>query len=192
MPEAPPQRFRWFALAIFALAFALRLFHVLQIRSAPFFTLLMGDSRSYDAWAQQIAAGDWIGRDVFYQAPLYPYFLGLIFAIAGRDLFLVRLLQALIGSCSCVLLSDAGRRLFGQRAGIAAGTLLALWAPAIFFDGLLQKSVLDVLLVCVIILLCARMPDRPSPARAGRRASGRGLPVWLGLGLAVGALSLTR
>ncbi len=35
----------------------------------------MGDSRAYDEWARRIAAGDWIGREVFYQAPLYPYFL---------------------------------------------------------------------------------------------------------------------
>ena len=32
----------------------------------------MGDSHAYDAWAQRIAAGDWVGGDVFYQAPLYP------------------------------------------------------------------------------------------------------------------------
>src|SRR5262245_58093232 len=100
LPDAPPQRFRSFALAIFALAFALRLLHLLQIRSAPFFTLLMGDSRSYDAWAQQLAAGDWIGRDVFYQAPLYPYFLGVVYSVLGRDLFIVRVVQAVIGSIS--------------------------------------------------------------------------------------------
>ena len=35
---------------------------------------MMGDAQSYHAWAQEIAAGNWIGDDVFYQAPLYPYF----------------------------------------------------------------------------------------------------------------------
>ena len=175
MSEAPSQRFRWYALAIFAVALAVRLIHLLQIRSAPFFTLLMGDSRSYDAWAQQLAAGDWIGHDVFYQAPLYPYFLGIVYSLLGRDLFGVRVIQAVIGSSSCVLLASASRRLFGNAAGIAAGLLLALWAPAIFFDGLLQKSVLDVFFICLLTWLIAK----------GRFS-------WLALGLVVGGLSLTR
>src|SRR4030095_12505129 len=94
---APDSPFGWSAAAgIFVLALAVRLIHVWQIRNAPFFSVLMGDSRAYDEWAQQIALGDWLGRDVFYQAPLYPYFLGTLYAIAGRDLLLVRLAQAII------------------------------------------------------------------------------------------------
>ena len=50
----------------------------------------MGDARGYDAWARRLAAGDWIGTDVFYQAPLYPYFLGVVYALAGHDLLAVR------------------------------------------------------------------------------------------------------
>ena len=72
----------------------MRLVHVWQMRRSPFFTVLMGDSRGYDEWARRIAGGEWIGRDVFYQAPLYPYMLGVIYAIAGRHLLLVRLVQA--------------------------------------------------------------------------------------------------
>jgi tetratricopeptide (TPR) repeat protein len=189
LSEAPSERFRWLAMAIFVVAFALRLLHVLQIRSAPFFTLLMGDSRSYDAWAQQLASGDWIGRDVFYQAPLYPYFLGIVYAVFGRDLFIVRILQAVIGSASCVLLGYAARRIFGNAAGAAAGLLLALWAPAIFFDGLVQKSVLDVFFVCVIVWLIAHIPEQPGTKRRRGRSPAS---WWLMLGLAVGGLSLTR
>src|SRR5262245_38493806 len=65
------------ALAVIAgFALVVRLIYLWQIRDAPFFTLLMGDSKGYDEWARRIAAGDWIGSDVFYQAPLYPYFMG--------------------------------------------------------------------------------------------------------------------
>jgi len=162
----------------------------MQIRSAPFFTLLMGDSRSYDAWAQQLAAGDWIGRDVFYQAPLYPYFLGVIYSLVGRDLFVVRVVQAVIGSISCVLVAAAARRIFGTAAGVTAGLVLAVWAPAIFFDGLLQKSVLDVFFVCLIIWMVTRMAAPPTRSR-NRPAPDSGAS-WMTLGLAVGGLSLTR
>src|SRR5207247_9027936 len=88
------------ALVIFAVAFTLRIVHIWQMRNAPFFTLLMGDARGYDEWAQRIAGGDWIGRDGFYQAPLYPYFLASIYWIAGRSPALVRIAQALLGCVS--------------------------------------------------------------------------------------------
>src|SRR5215831_9280054 len=87
---------------IFCVALAVRLFHIWQIRRSPFFSMLLGDARGYDEWAQRIAAGDWIGRDVFYQAPLYPYTLGVLYAIAGRSLLVVRLCQAILGSIACL------------------------------------------------------------------------------------------
>ena len=170
-----------FALAIFGVALIVRLAHVWQIRRAPFFTLLMGDSRGYDEWARRIAAGEWLGTEVFYQAPLYPYLLGVIYAIAGRHLLLVRIVQALVGSASCALLGLAAERLFSRTAGIVAGAMLALYAPAIFFDGLVQKSVLDVFFVCLALWLIAR-----SEGTAERFL----LFVWLGV--TMGGLALTR
>jgi len=169
------------ASAIFAIALAVRLAHIWQIREAPFFTVLMGDSRAYDEWAQRIARGDWLGREVFYQAPLYPYLLGTFYAIAGRDLFMVRVGQAVIGSVSCVLLGLAGCRLFSRRAGVIAGLGLALYAPAIFFDALVQKSVVDAFFVCLTIWLLARLITGPQTRWA-----------WFWTGVAMGGLSLTR
>src|SRR5690242_1727883 len=89
-PVAEGQRFARAGAFIFLAALTVRLVHIWQIKQAPFFSVLMGDAHGYDDWAQQIARGDWIGRDVFYQAPLYPYFLGAIYALAGRDLVVVR------------------------------------------------------------------------------------------------------
>jgi tetratricopeptide (TPR) repeat protein len=203
--------------AIFAVALAVRLAHVWQMRGSPFFTVLMGDSRSYDEWARRIAGGEWIGREVFYQAPLYPYFLGVLYAIAGHHMLLVRIVQAILGSLACVFLATAGGRFFSPRVGLFAGLILALYAPAIFFDGLIQKSTLDVFFVCLALWLVARIatvrlkadateaggvtaggtrtggvrlqPDQAGQADAGRR---RADLAWLLLGLAIGALTLTR
>ena len=118
----------------------------------------------------RLASGDWIGSDVFYQAPLYPYFLGVVYAIFGRDLLIVRIIQALVGSASCVLLGLACARLFsppspglrwpGKRVGLVAGLALALWAPAIFFDSLLQKAVLDMFFMCLALWLIAGIRDQ--------------------------------
>jgi tetratricopeptide (TPR) repeat protein len=145
------------AVIVFAAALIVRLVHLVAIRRAPFFTVLLGDSRAYDEWARSISGGDWIGHEVFYQAPLYPYFLGAIYTIAGRHLLLVRVVQAIIGSASCVFLGLAARRLVSPGAGLVAGLILALYAPAIFFDALIQKSVLDVFFVCLALYFISRI-----------------------------------
>ncbi len=123
------------------MALVLRLVYITQISRAPFFDLRIGDARAYHEWALRIAGGDWLGGDVFYQAPLYPYFLGAVYAIAGDGAAVVRVIQAAIGAASCALLAAAGIALFG-RIGAIAGVLLAIYPPAIFLDGLLDKSTL--------------------------------------------------
>ena len=168
--------------ALSALALLVRLVYLWQIRHSPFFTLLMGDSKGYDEWARRIAAGDWIGTDVFYQAPLYPYFMGAIYTAAGHDVLAVRVCQAILGSMSCALIAHAAWRLFSKRAGIIAGLILALYPPAIFFDGLLQKTALDAFLTSLAIWIISGLIV--SPLSSWR--------PWVGLGATMGALSLTR
>jgi tetratricopeptide (TPR) repeat protein len=182
-PKIPRQstRFFWQLIAVAALALTVRLIYIWQIRESPFFDVLIGDARRYDSWAAQIAAGDWIGRDVFYQAPLYPYLLGSLYAIAGRSLLAVRVCQAFIGAAACVLLALTARRLFSERVGLIAGFGLALYAPAVFFDGLIQKSALDLFFVCLLLWIVSSLVDAPN-----RRSR------WFWLGIAVGGLTLTR
>src|SRR5262249_10921572 len=128
---------RPYVLGIFLAALAVRMVHVWQLRESPFFDILLGDAHGYDEWARRIAGGEWIGRGVFYQAPLYPYFLGTIYSLIGHSVLGVRVIQAVVGSASCALLALAGRRFFSPMVGAVAGLGLAFYAPAIFFDSLL-------------------------------------------------------
>jgi tetratricopeptide (TPR) repeat protein len=179
--QTPVPRFRLSAFIIAGVALSLRLLHVWQMHGSVFFSVLMGDSRGYDAWAREIAAGAWLGRDVFYQAPLYPYFLAAVYAVFGHDLLAVRVIQAVLGSVACVALGSAVHRLVSPRAGLVAGLMLACYPPAIFFDGLIQKSVLDVLFACLILAVIARLTTEGDDARAGAA-----------LGVVLGAFALTR
>ncbi len=56
--------------AVGLIALAIRLIYLAQLRHSLFFSLLIGDSLEYDAWAMRIAGGEWLGHDVFYQSPL--------------------------------------------------------------------------------------------------------------------------
>ena len=167
-------------LVIFAVAFALRLSYLFQIESIPLFYHLAGDGRAYDEWAQRIAAGDWLGTGVFYQAPLYPYFLGILQTLFGHDLWIIRLAQIALGALSCGLIFLAGRNWISRETGIAAGLLLACYAPAIFFDGLIEKSVLDLFLLATLLALFSKMHDKAP------------LPLWPAAGAVIGVFGLSR
>jgi Tfp pilus assembly protein PilF len=161
-------------------AATLRAVYLLGLRDTPLFAVLVGDGVQYDAWAQDIAHGHWLGSAVFYQTPLYPYLLALLYSTAGRDLMLLRGLQAALGVASCVMLAWAGRRFFDTRVGIGAGLLLAAYPPAIFSDGLVQKSSLDLFLATLLLALLAAFPERQR------------LRWLMAAGLALGAFMLNR
>src|SRR5690242_21652255 len=137
--EASQVRVKW-VIVIFATALSLRVLYLIQIQSIPLFYNLPGDGRTYDEWAQRIAAGDWLGQGVFYQAPLYLYFLGVLQHVVGHTLWAIRAIQAALGSVSCALIFLVGEDLLSRGVGIAAGLLLAFYAPAMFFDVLIEKS----------------------------------------------------
>ena len=180
-----PRADLWVALALAVLGLAVRLAYLYQIRSLPLLHYLISDARAYADWAAQISAGDWLsrGQGVFYQAPLYPYFLALMRFLFGPDLWPVRLLQAGLGAASGVLVFLAGRRWLGRAEGLAAGTLVALYPPAIFFDGLIHKESLGLFLMALLLWLVATGQVRREPA-AGR--------LYATLGLVLGLLVLLR
>ncbi|MBI2359205.1 MAG: tetratricopeptide repeat protein [Deltaproteobacteria bacterium] len=166
--------------AVVLLALGVRLLYLFEIEANPLFYHPAGDGRVYDEWAQRIASGDLLGQGVFYQAPLYPYFLGLLQFILGHDLWSIRLVQITLGAVSCGLVFLAGRAFFGRAAGVAAGIIVSLYAPAIFYDALIQKAVLDLVLVALIVLLLASIQARPQIGK------------WVVSGALLGFLALSR
>ena len=164
---------------IFAVALAVRMVYLWQIESIPLFHNLAGDGRTYDEWAQRLAAGDWMGREVFYQAPLYPYFLGVLQFFFGHNLWLIRIVQVILGSATSALIFLIGQKLFSRNIGIAAGFILACYAPAIFFDGLIEKSILDLVFLTALLFLLLRL-NQTHWAK------------WLGAGAVLGLLGLCR
>jgi len=206
-PEARAERTWPPLLGVFGAALFLRLLHLALIWNAPFFSLRLGDAAVYDAWARTIVAGDWIGHGTFYQAPLYPYFLAVVYSVFGDAPATVRIVQAILSAAACVLVADAGWRLFSKRAGVAAGVLLAIYPPGIFLDTLIQKSALDTLLMCVVVWLVVGMISRSEDrsAEASRSGSGdsfqereasakrlHGAALGAALGVTLGLLMLTR
>ena len=167
-------------LTVWLIAFAVRGLYLWQISHAPFFDLRLGDAEAYDAWARRIAGGDWLGHDVFYQAPLYPYVLALVYRFVGDSVAIVRIVQAAIGATSCALVAAAGISAVGDARGALAGALLAIYPPAIFLDGLLEKSSLVTFFTAALLAIVAKGPGQMTVRR------------WAGAGAVLGLLALTR
>ncbi len=166
----------WAYLLVWMVAFLLRAIYLWQFWHSSAFPLLVGDAVTYDGWATRIANGNWFGAGVFYQAPLYPYFLGVLYTLFGRDFLAVRMVQIVLGASSCVLLARAGRSFFNQTtAGLLAGLLLAVYPTAIFFDCSIQKSVLDLFFVCALLAVMWTIIERFSESMV----VGDGLASWV-------------
>jgi 4-amino-4-deoxy-L-arabinose transferase-like glycosyltransferase len=148
--------------SIFILAFAVRFIYLNQIAvNSPFFKGLVLDSLFYDNWARQIASGNWLGGDVSYGSLAYPYFLAIAYKILGHNLYMVRYLQFIFGSLSCVLIYLLGRKIFNKRVGIIASGISVFYAPFIFHEGLLMPTFLSVFLNVLALLLILKALENP-------------------------------
>ncbi len=147
----PPGRMELLALAgIFLAALIPRLLYLRDIHAAGLGEFLRLDPLYYQEWALRIAAGDWLGREVFEMSPLYPYALGLLYRIFGVSLTLPKVLQAVLGALTCAGTALLGRRLFGRSTGLVAGLGLAFYGPAIYYDGQINKTTLALALTVTL------------------------------------------
>ena len=138
--ETGEKRMRLLLLVTGSVALLVRLLFLVEVRQVPYMRHLVGDAAGYYAWAQELAGGGWWGTEPFYQAPLYPYVLGVLFRLLTDDVWLVRIVQTLWGAVAVCLLGYGTWKMFGRAAGLMAAGMLALYAPAIVFDGLIQKA----------------------------------------------------
>jgi hypothetical protein len=144
-----------------------RLIHVIfTARFNPLANDLVLDSAVYDKWAKALVWGSELPATRLMQAPLYPWFLSLIYRIFGPNLTAVRCTQALLGVLACAFITVVTRRLFrSSTAGIIAGLIAALYLPAIFYEGVLLPATLILFLNSLFVLLMVPDKGLPGPAR---------------------------
>jgi 4-amino-4-deoxy-L-arabinose transferase-like glycosyltransferase len=109
-------------LALSILALGLRTGYVLSQQRGFYFE----DSLDYDRAARAfLESGHFDPK--YYRFPLYPLFMAGSYQVFGSELAPFRLLQALLGTGTCLAVWAIARRLFGTTTG-----LLALFAASIF------------------------------------------------------------
>lgn len=170
----------------------MRLSVVLQLHGHPLLQPVgLLDSGVAVDLARELANGDLLLRGAtagqpFFFAPLYVYFLGVVFALGGTVLA-AQVAQALLGGAAVVLLARAARPWLGEPAALVAGVLLALTGPVVFHEAILLQSALDPFLTALALLAVGRAASRPAAASAAA-----GALAWLLGGAAIGLLALNR
>jgi len=173
-------------LVVTSVALALRLLHVLfTSTSNPLATDLILDAANYDRWALALVFGGETIPHRLIAAPLYPWFLSLIYSLWSANLTAVRISQALLGTASCALIVVITKRLFQSKAAaIVAGMGAALYLPTIFYEGVIVPATLILFLNLLFIFIL--VPGNGAPG-TGRIIAGA---VVLGLSVTVKPVAL--
>ncbi len=93
----------WWGAGFLLLGIIWRLLYLWQFSASPLFEHPGGpDVSEYDHWAREILGGQWLWPEVHIHAPLYSYYLALLYKITGFDYFWVRFLQLMVGLAGAI------------------------------------------------------------------------------------------
>jgi tetratricopeptide (TPR) repeat protein len=161
-------RHHWVLLGILAVALVVRLFHWFEIQANdPFFELPAVDGREYHAQAEAIAGGDLLGEGVTILGPLYPLFMGLVYALFGTSLAALKFLQALLGVVDCLLVFYLARLYFDRSTALLAAGATAVYGMLVFYGGTVMIVNLMVPLVLASAIAVTHAIREPTLLRWG-------------------------
>lgn len=152
------------ALILYFASFGVRLIYLSEIRSMPTFESPVMDERYHLEMARQINSPEGLPKEPFFRAPLYPYFLAMIYRITGGSLFWCRFIQIALASLLPVLIMLLGLRLFTRTIAYISGALAVFYPTLIYYDTSLLITFLEVLLFTLAIYQLYRCQKKPLPA----------------------------
>lgn len=151
--DAAPPRERDTLLTIFGIALAIRFVVFAALCRSAYLDQLELDMKSYHELALRIADGQLRPTQVFYQSPLYAYFLGGLYRLFGSGLWVPRIANALLGASSAGLAYVLGCHYFSRRAGWIAALALASCGPLLLEEYSVLKTALVVFLLLLALAL---------------------------------------
>ena len=122
----------------------------------PYYSTASMDSAVYVNWAQLVNQEGWLGTEIFYRAPFYPYLLSIIFWFAPNNLLAVYIMQLGMGICSVVLIYSIGKIIYCERAGLIAAGFSLAYSPLTFFETKILPTITGIFLGLLSIYLLTR------------------------------------
>lgn len=123
-----------------------RIIHILSMTSGPLYDIPLIDSAYYLNWAKTIAAGDIIGKDVFFMSPLYPYLMAVVFTVKSASPVTIVVIQALLSAVTLYLIGNITLKTGGETVSALAVWIGAFFPVWIYFDGMILTASLILLL----------------------------------------------
>ena len=138
---------------------------------------LAGDEPEYHMQGEFLADGKWFWSETPYgiphpsawKTPGYPLFVGIIYAVGGKNPDAVMLLQVLfLGPLTIALTWLLGRRLFGAKVGTAAAFVAALHPFVWQYEArLFAEALATPLTLGILLLVLDRRPSMRQVVAAG-------------------------
>jgi 4-amino-4-deoxy-L-arabinose transferase-like glycosyltransferase len=166
--------------ALLAVALLWRLVFFFEMYASPYGDNLSLDSQVYHEVALAAAAGEWSHGETFFQAPLYPWILGIVYAVAGPSQTVAKLLQILLSVASCWLIYRLADRVFDRTVALVALAISAVYGMSLYFAN-------ELLVVTVIVFLDLLGLDLLLRAAADHRKF-----MWTAAGLVFGLSAIAR
>jgi len=168
------------AIGVMLVAVVIRLVHHAYMQAHdPFYDVLWagGDNYLFDRWAMEIAQALWLRpeRVPFWQGPLYPYVLGLVYLRFGHDFTAAVMAQHLLGALTAVLVADTARRVFSTRAAWLAGLGAAACPMFLLYEGEILSD--SLILFCNVALIWALIRASDKDRRRDWSLAGAALGV---------------
>jgi Tfp pilus assembly protein PilF len=135
---------------IFVVALAVRLVAVRSGLAEPFFFgkyLVLGDA---------LRESGFIADRPFSYAPIYTYFVALGKLVFGQTLYPILLVQATIGSFSCVLILRIARRLVGPGWALVPALIACFYRSFVLYDVTFLSDSLGLAFQLALLLLLLR------------------------------------
>lgn len=159
-----------FYLAVVLVAgIVLRVWYLAQVADAPDFEALRQDLDVQDYHARGIITGDWQVRwDVvdpqirttpYYRPPGYVYFLTALYFVTHGSYWAPRVVNAILGLSSVLLMYYFGRRHYGELAGRLTAFFMATYWGFLYYEGEVNDPALFVFLVACLFLILAHWAD---------------------------------
>ena len=165
-------RFRTALLVLVAVGLAVRLVYALVVMDG---VQVGGDGLEFHLLSNQLADGDGYVQPLIVspdhvptadKPPLYPLLLAVPSLLGWKTLVAHRVLSCLMGATLVAGLGLLGRRVGGERVGLIAAGIAALYPLLVVLDGSLRSESLYAPLIALGLLAAYRLVDRPSAGRA--------------------------
>ncbi|MBA4387105.1 MAG: hypothetical protein C0404_03930 [Verrucomicrobia bacterium] len=131
----------------------------------PEFNNPVVDAYAYHAQAIGIVNGN-VPNVPFWQPPLFPYWLSLVYRVIGPDPAAARYFQVVWTVMASLLVFIISRRLLSRGLSFVAALLVPIYGPMLFLFGQLMPTGMAVALDLLVLLVLMSFVKRPNVWRA--------------------------